>query len=57
MIWQPRRQRGADYDARAARLRLHDADALLRDLVEADLHEGEVKLAGLDLGKVEEVVE
>ena len=32
-------------------------DTLLGELVEADRREGEIELAGLDLGKVEQVVE
>src|SRR5208282_5965594 len=47
----------ANDDARAARLRLHDADALLRQLVEADIGECEVELTSLDLGKIEQVVQ
>jgi hypothetical protein len=50
-------KRGADDDARMACLRLHDADALLRQLVEADIGEVELELAGLDLGKIEQVVQ
>ena len=53
----PGRERGANDDARAACLRLHDADALLRQLVEADIGECEIELAGLDLGKIEQVVQ
>ena len=56
-LGQSRRERSADDDPRAARLRLHDADALLRQLVEADIGEVEVELAGLDLGKIEQIVE
>src|ERR1700675_341524 len=54
---QVRRQRGADDDTRAVGLRLHDADALLGEVVEIDVGEGEIDLAGLDLGKIEEIVE
>ena len=45
---QARRERRADDDARAVCLRLHDADALLGQLVEIDVGEGEIDLPGLD---------
>ena len=54
---QRRRQRGADDDALAVGLRLHQRDALLRQFVEVDAGEVQVELAGLDLGQVEQVVE
>ena len=54
---QPRRQRGADDDALAVGLRLHDRDALLGQVVERDAGEGQVELAGLDLGEIEQVVD
>ena len=38
-------------------MRLHQRDALLRQLVEVDVGKVEIELAGLDLGQVEHVVD
>ena len=51
------RQRGAHDDTPLARLRLHDRQALLGYVVEIDLPEGQVHLAGLDLRQVQKIVE
>ena len=51
------RQRGADDDALAVGLRLHDRDRLLRQVVEVDALEAQLQLAGLDLGQIEQIVE
>ena len=47
---QPGRQRGADDDALAIGLRLHDRDALLGEGIERHRRQVELELAGLDLG-------
>src|SRR5262249_41579471 len=54
---QRRRQRGANDDALAVGLRLHDRDALLDEVVERYVGEGELELARLDLRQVEQVVD
>ena len=54
---QRMRQRRADDDALAIGLWLHRSDALFDQVVEVQLGEGEVELAGLDPRQVEQVVD